>query len=72
MLFVYDFEFNLLLAEPSVIKSRWVVYYNNVGTFEAHLPISSELTEIVSKNSYLVVKQHGLSAVIVGKELGMS
>jgi len=70
MLFVYDFEFNLLLAEPSVIKSRWVVYYNNVGTFEAHLPISSELTEIVSKNSYLVVKQHGLSAVIVGKELG--
>lgn len=70
MLFVYDFEFNLLLVETGIIKSRWVVYYNDVGTFEAHLPITSELTRIVSENQYLVVKQHGLSAVIVGKELG--
>ncbi len=69
-LFIYDFEFNLLLAETGIIKSRWVVYYNDVGTFEAHLPITSELTRIVSENQYLVVKQHGLSAIIVGKELG--
>lgn len=70
MLYVYDFEFNLLLAETGIIKSRWVVYYNDIGTFEAHLPITSELTRIVSENQYLVVKQHGLSAIIVGKELG--
>lgn len=70
MLFVYDFEFNLLLVETGIIKSRWVVYYNDVGTFEAHFPITSELTKIVSENPYLVVKQHGLSAIIVGKELG--
>lgn len=69
-LFVYDYEFNLLLAETGIIKSRWVVYYNDVGTFEVHLPITSELTKIVSENPYLVVKQHGLSAIIVGKELG--
>jgi len=70
MLYVYDFEFNLLLVETGIIKSRWVVYYNDVGTFEVHLPITSELTRIVSENQYLVVKQHGLSAIIVGKELG--
>lgn len=70
ILYVYDFEFNLLLVETGIIKSRWVVYYNDVGTFEAHLPITSELTRIVSENQYLVVKQHGLSAIIVGKELG--
>ncbi|MBQ7985926.1 MAG: hypothetical protein IJ304_01505 [Clostridia bacterium] len=69
-LFVYDFEFNLLFVETGIIKSRWVVYYNDVGTFEVHLPITSELTRIVSENPYLVVKQHGLSAIIVGKELG--
>lgn len=69
-LYVYDFEFNLLSAETGIIKSRWVVYYNDIGTFEAHLPITSELTKIVSENRYLVVKQHGLSAIIVGKELG--
>ncbi len=70
ILYVYDFEFNLLLAETGIIKTRWVVYYNDVGTFEAHIPITSELTRIVSENQYLVVKQHGLSAIIVGKELG--
>ena len=70
MLYVYDFEFNLLLAEMKIIKSRWVVYYNDVGTFEAHIPLTSELVKIVSENRYLVVKQHGLTAVIVGKELG--
>ena len=69
MLFVYDFEFNLLLAERGIIRSKWIVYYNDVGTFEAHLPITSKLTKIVSENPYLVVKQHGLSAIIVGKEL---
>ncbi len=70
MIFVYDFEFNLLLVETGIISSRWVVYYNDVGTFEAHFPITSELTQIVSENQYLVVKQHGLAAIIVGKELG--
>lgn len=70
MIFVYDFEFNLLLVETGIIRSRWVVYYNDVGTFEAHFPITSELTKIVSENRYLVVKQHGLTAIVVGKELG--
>lgn len=70
MLYVYDFEFNLLCVETGIISSRWVVYYNDVGTFEAHFPITSDLTRIVSENRYLVVKQHGLSAIIVGKELG--
>lgn len=69
MMFVYDFEFNLLLVETGIISSRWVVYYNDVGTFEAHFPITSELTRIVSENQYLVVKQHGLTAIVVGKEL---
>lgn len=69
-LFVYDFEFNLLLVETGIIRSRWIVYYNDVGTFEAHLPITSELTKIVNEHRYLVVKQHGLSAIIVGVELG--
>ncbi len=69
MLFVYDFEFNLLLVEKSIIRSRWIVYYNDVGTFEAHFPVTSELSRVVSENPYLVVKQHGVSAVVVGYEL---
>ena len=69
MIFFYDFEFNILAVETNIIKSRWVIYYNDIGTFEAHLPITSEITKILSENNYVVVKQHGFSAVIVGFEL---
>ena len=69
MLLVYDFDFNLLLAEPDIIKSRWVIYYNDVGTFEAHLPVTSELVKILSENRYLVVCEKGFSAIVVGYQL---
>lgn len=69
-LFVYDFEFNLLLAENGIIMSRWAVYYNDVGTFEIHLPITSELTRIVNEETYLLVKQNGLRGIVTGLELG--
>ena len=69
MLFIYDFEFNLLLTEPDIMKSRWLIYYNDVGTFEAHLPVTSELIKIINDNKYLVVCQRGLSAIVVGYEI---
>lgn len=69
MLLVYDFDFNLLLAEPDIIKSRWVIYYNDVGTFEAHLPVTSELVKIISEKQYLVVCEKGFSAIVVGYQL---
>ncbi len=68
-LLFYDFEFNLLLAEPKLVRSKWTVYYNGVGSFEAHLPLSSEAVGLVTDNRYLVVVQDGLSAIVVGSEL---
>lgn len=68
-LLFYDFEFNLLLAETKVISSKWTVYYNGVGSFEAHLPLTSEVVGLVTDNRYLVVVQDGLSAIVIGKEL---
>lgn len=68
-LLFFDFEFNLLHAEPKVIKSSSSIYYNGVGSFEAHIPLESEATKIVMDNKYLVVVQNGFSAIVVGKEL---
>lgn len=68
-LLFYDFEFNLLLAEPKLVRSKWTVYFNGVGSFEAHLPLSSEAVRLVTDNKYLVAVQDGLSAIIVGMEL---
>ena len=45
MLF-YDFEFNLLLAEPKVIGWQYTKYYNGIGTFRAQLPLSSPAVKL--------------------------
>lgn len=64
----YDFEFNLLGVENNIIKVRWTILYNGTGTFEAHLPLTSSVAEIVTENRYIVAVQNGFSAIIVGKE----
>lgn len=66
---LYDFEFNLLEVENNVINAKWIVYYNGIGTFQAHLPITSKLVKIVTENRYMVAVQGKFSAIIVGKEL---
>lgn len=66
---LYDFEFNLLEVENNIIKAKWEIYYNQVGTFQAHLPITSRLVKIVTENRYLVAVQGEFSAIIVGIEL---
>lgn len=65
----YDFEFNLLESENNVFKAKWAIYYNDIGTFEAHLPLTSKIVGLVAENRYLVAVQGRLSAIIVGKEL---
>ncbi len=68
-LLIYDFEFNLLTAEHRILSSKWNIFHNEVGSFEAHLPLDSELIRVVTENKYLVAVQKGFSAIIVGKEL---
>ena len=70
MLKVYNFNFELIYAEPSVISTSWAIYYNKVGTFEAHLPLNSELTEITADNTYLVLSEDEKAAILTGREVG--
>lgn len=66
---MYDFEFNRLASENRIIQARWTVYYNGIGSFEAHFPITSDLVKLVSENKYMVAVCEGFFAVIVGYEL---
>lgn len=68
-LLIYDFEFNLLLAERRVISARMDEYYRKTGTFEVHLPSDSKVLELVLKNKFLVARLGGFSAVIIGYSL---
>ncbi len=68
-LIFYNFEFELLCAQPRVISSTWTVYYNGVGRFEAHLPLENEAVETVVNNRYLVARQGKFCAIVTGYEL---
>lgn len=65
----YGFDFKLLHTENEFLSSNWTVYYNDIGTFEAHFDLQSDTLPIVMENDYLVAVQGNLSAVIVGKKL---
>ncbi len=69
MLLFYDYEFNLLSCQQKVKSVRWTLYYNDIGSFEAHLPLESEMTEIAGKNSYIVVCDGDKSAIITGVQM---
>ena len=65
----FDFNFNLIHTENEFLSSNWTVYYNDIGTFEAHFDLNSDTLPIVMENDYLVAVQGGLSAIIVGKKV---
>lgn len=69
MLLFYNFDFEPICAEPKVKSVSWTLYYNGVGSFEAHFPLSSELTVITAENRYIVVRDGEKSAIITGREV---
>lgn len=70
MLRVYNFDFELIYIEPKVKSTSWAIYYNGIGSFEAHLPLNSGLLEITSQNKYLVLCEEDKTAVLTGREIG--
>ena len=70
MIRVYDFDFNLLFLETRVSSTSWTVYYNGIGTFEAHIPLDSELTGLLDQHKYLVVCEDDKTAILTGHEIG--
>ena len=65
----FDFNFKLLHTENEFLSSNWTVYYNYIGTFEAHFDLKSDTLPVVMDNDYIVVVQGNLSAIVVGKKL---
>lgn len=70
MIKFYDFEFNLLGSEHRYTSLRWEIKYNDIGTFEAHLPLGlTDTVNIIMENEYLIAEQKGRFAIITGKQL---
>lgn len=69
---LYDFEFNLIHIEHNIISVNAVLKYNNIGTFEAHFPISSQISTKALSSSYLVAVMGDIQAIITGKQASNS
>lgn len=69
MLLFYNFDFELLYAEPKVKSVSWTLYYNQIGTFEAHFPLSSDLTALTAQNRYVAVCDGEKNAIITGRQV---
>lgn len=66
---LYDFEFNLLHIENKVVSANPSIFYNDIGTFEYHFPLNSDVTPIIMEHEYLVLVQGSRQAIITGKNL---
>ncbi len=66
----FDFEFRLLHVENRFLSSNWNVYYNDIGNFEAHFDLSSDVLPVIMENHFMIAVQGNHAAVVVGKSLG--
>ena len=69
MIRVYSFDFELLFLEARVKSISWTLLYNGIGTFEAHFPLNSGLTELTASNKYLVFCEDDRAAILTGREV---
>ncbi len=65
---LYDYEFNLVHIEHNIISVNTVIKYNDIGTFEAHFPISAAISKKALAEPYLVAVMGDIQAVITGKQ----
>lgn len=58
--------------EHDIISSYWKLYYNDVGTFEAHFPPQSGIAAVMTEEAtpYLLALQGDKQAFITGKQVG--
>ncbi len=66
---IFDFNLNYLKQIPNC-NSRWELYYNDIGTFEGHISLSStfvpEMIERLQNRNFFVVKQKNFAAIAIG------
>lgn len=65
----YDFSFNPIWDLQKVISVNWILYYNDIGTFELHVDIQDGLTGVLQAHPYLVAVQGEKQAIITGRRL---
>lgn len=65
---IYTFEGELLHIENEIVTSNWTLKYNDIGTFEAHFPLMSDIVPVCMENPYIIAVQGGKQAILTGRQ----
>ncbi len=65
----YDEKGTLLHILSRYTSVNWRLFLNEVGTFELHFPLESELTQLVTNVPFLLIVQGEKQAILTGVQL---
>ena len=65
----YDFTFTPLMIVHDVTSVNWKIMWNDIGTFEMHLPIRNDVVTMLNEHPYIVAVQGEKQAIITGWQL---
>ncbi len=63
----YDFDFCPIWDLQKLISVNWLLYYNDIGTFELHTNLQEGLAGALQAHPYLIAVQGEKQAIIVGR-----
>lgn len=66
---LYTLDFNLVAIIHRIKSSSWEIYYNKIGTFEAHLKIDKVYTEAILNNEFLIATEGNKQAFVTAKQI---
>ncbi len=66
---IYDFDLNLIAVTSGATTVNGFLYFNDIGTFEGHYPLTDKITDIVLKNKYLIISNKNFTGIITGKQV---
>ncbi len=65
----YDFAFTPLMIVHDVTSVNWKIMWNDIGTFEMHLPLREDVVSMLNEHPYIVAMQGKKQAIITGWQL---
>ena len=66
---LYNLDFKLVAIIRRIKSLSWEIYYNKIGTFEAHVKIDRAYADIILDTEYLIATEGSNQAIITAKQI---
>ena len=66
---IYDFDLHLKVVTAGATTVNGFLYFNDIGTFEGHYPLSDKICNVVLNNKYLIISNKYFTGIITGIQI---